>query len=372
MSERLVSTPSLPSRDTELPVVADAGGQQPSTVRGRRIALSILLFLALLAVARIAAPLWVGIAFGTMMAFTAQPAYRFMSARFGQRRALAAGLATMFAGVVVAALGGLVVWILTRQLLELVAILQHKLAAGSLADLIGERGVRLLGRVGIDRDQIAPRVTEELSRATGWAASAATTVLQTASTAALGLLVSLFSMYYVLVEWPHLAVRLERVLPLNPRHTRALVLEFRDVARSALVGAIATALVQGALAAVGFAIAGVPRALTWGFLTVLASFVPLIGTALVYVPIGVYLILTGSTGSGVMVLLWGVIVVMAIADYVIRPRIVGGKGQGHPFLLLIGILGGLEVFGLAGLFVGPVVMTMFVAILRIFERELDA
>ena len=372
MAGRTESTPSLPSRDTELPRVANAEPQQPSTVRGRRIALSILLLLALIAVARIAAPLWVGIAFGTMMAFTAQPAYRLLSRWLGTRPTAAAALTTVFAGLVVGAFGAFVVWVLTNEILLLVSVLQQKLASGSLIDLIGERGVRVLGRLGVNRQQIAPRVTHELSRATGLAAGAATEVLQAAGSAALGLVVSLLTMYYVLVEWPRLPVRLERVLPLDPRHTRALVLEFRDVARSALVGSIATALVQGALASIGFAIVGVPQVLTWGLLTVLASFVPVVGTAAIYVPIAGYLMLMGSTGAGIFVLLWGVIIVMAVADYVIRPRIIGGKNQGHPFLLLIAILGGLEVFGLAGLFVGPVIMTMFVAILRIYERELGA
>ncbi|MGZ6091986.1 MAG: AI-2E family transporter [Polyangiales bacterium] len=328
--------------------------------------------LSFLAVARLAAPLWVGIAFGTMMAFTAQPTYRFLNRHLHERRSTAAALTTVLTGLVVAICGTLVVWILTREVLTLVAMTQRKLASGSLADLIGERGVRLLGRLGVDREQIAPRVRDELSRAAGWAASVATTVLQTATSAALGLLVALMTMYYVLLEWPTLPVRLERVLPLDPRHTRALMLEFRDVGRSALVGTIATALVQGLLAGIGFAIAGLPQILTLGLLTALGSFVPIVGTAVVYVPIAMYLILIGSTGAGVFVLLWGVIVVMAIADYVIRPRIVGGKGQGHPFLLLLAILGGIEVFGLPGLFVGPVLMTMFVAVLRIYEREAEA
>jgi predicted PurR-regulated permease PerM len=370
MSEPVLVPTPVPVRDTELPnVPVDVA--RPSTIRGRRIALSILLLLSFLAVARLAAPLWVGIAFGTMMAFTAQPTYRFLNRRLHERRSTAAALTTVLTGLVVAVCGTLVVWILTREVLTLVAMTQRRLASGSLADMIGERGVRLLARLGVDREQIAPRVSGELSRAAGWAASVATTVLQTATSAALGLLVALMTMYYVLLEWPTLPVRLERVLPLDPRHTRALMLEFRDVGRSALVGTIATALVQGLLAGIGFAIAGLPQVLTLGLLTALGSFVPIVGTAVVYVPIAIYLILIGSTCAGVFTLLWGVIVVMAIADYVIRPRIVGGKGQGHPFLLLLAILGGIEVFGLPGLFVGPVLMTMFVAVLRIYEREAD-
>ncbi len=359
----------VPLRESELPSVSSTP-PRPSTVKGRKVGLSILLLLAFLAVSRLAEPLWVGIAFGTMMAFTAQSTYRLLCRRFGGRRGPAAAVTTVTAGLVVGAFGVFVVWILTREVLTLVALVQHKLASGSLADLIGERGVKLLGRFGVNRHQIGPRVSEELSRATGWAAGAASTVLQAATSATLGLIVALLTMYYVLLEWPRLPVRLERVLPLDPLHTRALMAEFRDVAQGALVGTIATALVQGILAAIGFAIAGVPQVLTWGLLTALGSFVPVVGTAAVYVPIAAYLILTGSTGAGIFVLVWGIVVVMAIADYVIRPRIVGGKGQGHPFLLLIAILGGLEVFGLAGLFVGPVLMTMFVAVFRIYEREI--
>ena len=366
-----ISTPPASQRDTELPRLSATDGQ-PSTVRGRRIALSVLLAIAFLAVARLAAPLWVGIAFGTMMAFTAQPAYRMIARRLDDHRGAAAAVTTVVTGLVVGAFGALAIWVLTRELFAVVSLMQQKLASGSLADLIGENGVRLLGKLGINRQQIAPRVAQELSRATGLAAGAAAQVLQTTTDAILGLLISLMTMYYVLLEWPHLPVRLERVLPLDPRHTRALILEFRDVARGALIGTIATAMVQGVFAGIGYAFGSVPQPVTWGLMTAIASFVPIVGTAMVYVPISIYLMATGHLAAGVLVLTWGVLVVMAVSDYWIRPRIVGGKGQGHPFLILVAILGGLEVFGLPGLFVGPVLMTMFVAILRIYERELKA
>ncbi|GAC1584389.1 MAG: AI-2E family transporter [Polyangiales bacterium] len=342
----------------------------PESKRGRRIALSILLLLSFLTVARIVQPLWVGKAVGTMMAFTAQPTYRFLSRRFGERRALAAAITTLVTGVVWAVAGAISIYVITRELMARVAIMQPKLATGSLPDVIGERWLKLIERLGIHRDQVVPRLQEELSRATGWVASTAALILQTTGSAVLGLFIGLMTMYYVLIEWPSLPVRLERVLPLDPRHTRALVLEFRDVGRSAMVGTIATALVQGGLAGAGYAMVSLPQPVTWAVLTALASFLPLVGTALIYAPIGIYFIVDGHVGRGVFILIWGVLVVMAFADYVVRPRIVGGNSHGHPFLMLVAILGGIEVFGLPGLFVGPVLITMFVAILRIYEREL--
>ena len=175
-------------------------------------------------------------------------------------------------------------------------------------------------------------------------------------------------MYYVLLEWRTLIVRLERVLPLNPRHTRALVLEFRQVGRGVLVGTVATAIVQGALAGVAYAVLGVPQAFTWGIVTGFGSFLPVVGTSIVWVPIGVYMIVTGHAFAGVCVLVWGTLVVMMATDYVIRPRLVGRR-VGHPLLVLFALIGGIEAFGLAGLIVAPMLMSLFLAVLRIYERE---
>jgi predicted PurR-regulated permease PerM len=93
-----------------------------------------------------------------------------------------------------------------------------------------------------------------------------------------------------------------------------------------------------------------------------------VGTALVWGTLPIYLIMSGRLGAGVFVLVWGFIVVMGISDYIIRPRLVG-KGHGHPLLMLVALLGGIEAIGLAGLIVAPIVMSLFLAVLRIYERE---
>jgi predicted PurR-regulated permease PerM len=164
-------------------------------------------------------------------------------------------------------------------------------------------------------------------------------------------------------------MRLERVLPLDPRHTRALMLEFRDVGRSAFLGAIATAVVQGAFGGVGYAIVSVPQPVTWAVLTAFVSFVPIVGTALVYVPIAIWLLMNGHPVAAVFLIAWGLLVIMALTDYVIRPWLVGAKGHAHPLLTLVALVGGVEVLGLPGLIVAPILMSLFLAVLRIYERE---
>jgi predicted PurR-regulated permease PerM len=335
----------------------------------RRIALAVALLVSFLAAAWIAAPLWVGLILGTVMAFTAQPLHWVLEKRLRGRRSLASGIATVLGGLVM--LGGGVVGfvVVLKESLAVLALLQRRLAGGSLGDLLGERAARLLGAVGVDRASASQRVQAELGQLSSYAAESVGAVLQATTGAVLTLVIALWTTYYVLLEWPRIGTKLERLLPLDPRDTRALVLEFRDVARGAFVATLASAVFQGLMAWVGFTVARVPQALTWSVLLGILSFVPMLGTALVWVPVGIYLIDAGHPGWGAFVLVWGALVIMAMTDYVIRPRLVGGRGQGHPLLTLVSLIGGISVLGLPGLVVGPVIMSLFVAIVRIHERD---
>jgi predicted PurR-regulated permease PerM len=364
---RFSPTPPPATRDTELPIVL-SGPLAPESQRGQRIALSILLVLTFLVAAWIASGLWVGIALGTVMAFTAQPAFRALARRIGDRRAIAAAIVTGLMGLVAAGLGALFLYIIVEELVTIGTLLEHKLQAGSLAAIIGEPAARLVDKTGLGRTAALTRIHGGLETAAGYAAGWAALVIQAASGAVLGLMISLLTMYYVLLEWRTIIVRLERVLPLNPRHTRALILEFRHVGRGVLVGTVATAVVQGLLGGLAYAVLGVPEAMTWALATLFGSFLPVVGTGIVWGPIGAYLILNGRPFAGVFLLIWGFLVVMTATDYFIRPRLVGRR-VGHPLLVMFALIGGIEVFGLAGLIVAPILMSLFLAVLRIYERE---
>jgi len=357
--------------DSELPQISD-NPVAPKTVQRRRAALGVLLLLSFVAVAMLAAPVWVGIVLGALMAFTAQPLYRKLSARLGERKKFAALVTTVVTGLVCVALGSASVYVLTGELFGMIAVLQHRLDAGTLAGLIGDHAAGLAIRIGLDDAEIVRRIQVELGRASSYATQAAGVLLQTTVTAVVGLVIGCITMYYVLIEWPRFPVRLERVLPLDPRHTRALVLEFRDIGRSALIGTMATALVQGVLASIGYTISGLPHAITWGLCTAGASFLPVAGTAVVWVPVSLYYASRGEISQAALQAVWGMVLVIGIGDYVLRPWLVGRNGKGQPLLILVAALGGIQVFGLAGIIVGPVMMSLFLAILTIYEREMDS
>ena len=353
--------------DAELPRVATPVPLESSQRRTRIVALGVALLGAFLAVARLVAPLWIGIAFGTVMAFTAQPLFRLLCRRLVHRRKVAAALTTAISGIVWCAAGAGIAYVFTREAVSVGSVLKAKIDRGSLEGLVGARAAHLVDGLGISRHAIMAELMNKASIAADDLGRAAGLLLQTTGAMVLGLVIGLMTMYYVLIEWVNLAVKLERVLPLDPRHTRLLVLEFRDVGRSAMVGSIATALIQGVLGGAAYAVAGIPHAVTFALLTFVGSFLPAIGTGLVWIPLGIYLLVTGQVVTGVLLLLFCAVVVVGVSDYVIRPRLVGKEE--HPLLTLLALLGGLEVFGLPGLLVGPMLMALFVAILRIYERE---
>jgi predicted PurR-regulated permease PerM len=327
--------------------------------------------LTFLVVAWMAAPLLVGLALGTVMGFTAQPLHARLSAAFGQRRRLASGVTTLLGGLLMTGGGVAVLWIFAREIAAAVQLVQKEIASGG-ESLVGPRAARLLGLLGIHRDVVLARLRDELGRVANLVAQGAGLLVQISAGAILTIVVALWTMYYVLLDWPGIARHLERLLPLDPRHTRALVTEFRDVGRRAFVGTVVGAVVQGTTASIGFVLFGVPQPLTWGALLALSSFIPVIGVLLVWVPAAVWLLTTGHVVRALLLTAWSLLIVMAVNDYVIRPRLVGRGGEAHPFLMFVALLGGISVFGVAGVIVGPVIMSLFVASARIYEREREA
>ena len=133
-------------------------------------------------------------------------------------------------------------------------------------------------------------------------------------------------------------------------------------------GTVVTGLAQGLIAALGFWITGVPEPLFFGIATALASLIPAVGTLLVWVPAGLYLFAIDHPAKAIIELVWGALLVVGLSDYLIRPRLVGDAAM-PALIVFIALFGGLKTLGLPGLIVGPVVMALAVAVLRLYAGE---
>jgi predicted PurR-regulated permease PerM len=363
-----VNTPEVPTsreeRDTDQ---SKNAREREATAQSERRALGWLAFVAAGLICWVAAPVGVGILFGTLIAFTLQPLYERWKPALGRWTAMAT---TVLATVsLLAAFGGLG-WLFVAKgsALARKSIAELLPAVGGPIDALG----RLTSRVGLPPQELAQRLRAAAEGLAARAAGIAETIVATTATSLLSLFFAMLTVHFILQNWQGLALRAQEILPIRPDYTRELFEEFRRVGRTTLLGTILTGLAQGVFATVGYAVTGVPEPLFFGAATAVASLIPAVGTLLIWVPVGVGLIVTGHTIAGIVELVWSALTVGAISDYVIRPLLVGGEGAVPTLVTFMALFGGVEVFGLKGLILGPVVVSLAIAALRLYAKEARA
>jgi predicted PurR-regulated permease PerM len=191
--------------------------------------------------------------------------------------------------------------------------------------------------------------------------------LQNTLTFTLHFLLVLLVMFFMLIDGPRLLARLQYLSPLRRRQNEAIVTNLRRVARAVLVGGLLTAVLQGIVGGIGMAVVGMP-ALFCGALMAVTALVPLLGTSLVWVPVTIWLLIIGQTWQAVFVVGWCAILVTNI-DTVLRPIFMRNSAGLSTFFVFMSIIGGLHVFGMLGIFYGPLILGFAVVMLSLYGEE---
>jgi predicted PurR-regulated permease PerM len=157
-------------------------------------------------------------------------------------------------------------------------------------------------------------------------------------------------------------------IPFSTQNAEALRTRFRDVTTSTVIGTGLTAALQGVAVGLAFTITGLPNALFWGVMTVVLSILPVVGSGLVWVPGVMVLAADRRFGWAVALTIWGLVVVGQI-DNVVRPIVYRRWAQIHPFITLLGAFAGLRWFGLLGLLIGPLALSYFFELIRMYRQE---
>ncbi len=331
--------------------------------------LSFLLF-------RLLSPFFAPLMWATLLAFMLQPANRRLLTR-GQKPGLAAGLLTTAAFVVVSGPVTLFVFAFLRQAGELLAKFQTEASERRLPalQLILELAPvqAVLARAGeftsLSKEQILASAAEAAQGALQQVASLGGTVVVGAFNVLSQFAFTLFLLFFFLRDGKGKLERGIRLVPMAASRKIDLAGTLGGVTRAVVLGTLVTSLVQGTLVGVGFAIAGLASPLVFGAVGALASLIPIVGTALVWVPAVVTLIAQGQTGWAIFLTLWSIILV-AGSDNVIRPLIISGSSNASTLLVFVGLLGGISVFGFAGIFMGPLVLTLVATLLQYADSEL--
>ncbi len=323
---------------------------------------------AVVAILWITLPVGVGILLGTLVAFSLQPLYERIRERTG-RAGTAALITEVLAGVMTfGSIAGLVFLFVMRGA-ALVHELVDVLSPGGSANRVTDKLAPLLDRLGMTPDELVAKLRDAATEIASRAAAIAEGILAETASMLLALFFAMMTLNLMLRNWRAISQRAQEVLPLRPDYTRDLFDEFRRVGRTTLLGTVVTGIAQGVFATIGFLLAGVPEPVFFGAATAVASLIPAVGTLLVWVPAGIILILAGRVTAGIVDLAWGAAVIVGVSDYVIRPRLVGGKESTPTMVTFAALFGGVEVFSLKGLILGPVIMSLAIAVLRLYARE---
>ena len=325
-----------------------------------------------LAVYQIIRPFFAPMAWAAILALFLFPLQRRLTVLLRGRDGVAALLLTLFTlFIFVGPLSGLAIAFATQaeHLLAILTDLVNRLREGGDGGVLAS--VPFLSGLF---DWLDQHLSISTSQIQGWALDGAKRLLQqlasfggTAFFSAVGTVLSftvmLFLLFFLLRDGEDIARVSVGLIPMRPDRKTALVSRMNAVTRAVVMGTVLTALVQGVLLGAGFAIAGLPSPVVFGVIGAVLSVVPFGGTALIWIPGALALFLTGEPGWGIFLALWGVLLVSS-ADNFLKPILIGGKAEVPTLAVFIGVLGGLSAFGLVGMFAGPILIALVLALIK--------
>lgn len=206
------------------------------------------------------------------------------------------------------------------------------------------------------------------SRLVSWIGASALGLIGTATRVGIQLTITFFGLYYLLLAPQTVWRGVLPFIPFSTRNAERLLERFRDVTISTLIGTGMTAGMQGLLVGLAFWVTGIPNALFWGVVTVILAILPVVGSGLVWGPGALALAIEGRYGMAIGMTLWGILVVGNV-DNIIRPMVFRRWAQIHPFITIIGAFAGINYFGLLGLIIGPLAISYFFELIRMYRDE---
>jgi predicted PurR-regulated permease PerM len=226
-------------------------------------------------------------------------------------------------------------------------------------------------------DQIVPHSELILRKAGEMVGSISHFLINNLSSATLGavqflfmLFVWLYTMYFFLMDGDKLLEKILYYLPLQDHDEQQMLDRFTSVTRATLKGTAVIGILQGGLAGLAFWVVGIPSATFWGVIMVVLSIIPSVGTALVWVPVALILGLGGAVGKAVGLFVFCGLVVGSL-DNLLRPILVGKDTQMHELMIFFGTMGGIFMFGMVGVIIGPIIAALFVTVWEIYGQAFE-
>jgi predicted PurR-regulated permease PerM len=326
---------------------------------------------------RILNPLFGMLGWAAVLAFILYPVHEGLTRRLRDRRSLSAGILTVLTPIFVLAPLSVLGVVFAGQVARLLAYWKdHRLV--SYTDVLDRlSGVPLIGNlVNWARENASVSATQVQE----WLTNGVESVLKTAATMGgdvalgvfgtlIGFFMMLFMLFFFLRDGRTMVEKLTRLVPAERAGREQLLKYLGEVTRAVVFGSAATAVLQGVIAGIGFAIVRLPGAVVWGVLATIAAFLPA-GSSIVLIPAVLYLAIIGRWGAAIFLACW--IALLWIAENLLRPLITAHHAEVSTLALFVGAIGGAAAWGILGLVLGPVLLSFVVALVKFAERQVPA
>ena len=319
----------------------------------------LLVYLAYL----VFAPFLVPLAWAAVLVVVSYPAYEWLARRWGKTPASIASAAGVTLILIVPIL--LVMVAFVREGVDAAQSVEWKVSNEHWAWLNHLWGLiqqRFPGTSPEDFTNVLRRYGEQ---AAGYVAARLGTILRHMATFIFDLGITILAMFYLFRDGHSMVERLRELLPFEESHRNRMLVDTRELIFASVTSSLVAAAVHGILGGLAFAVTGVRAPIFWGVMMAFFSFVPVVGSALIWVPISISLIVGGHTVRGILLIVFCAVIVGSV-DNVIRPWLISGRAEMGGLVVFIGVLGGISAFGLLGLVLGPIIMAMAASMLDLY------
>ncbi|MCF8044569.1 MAG: AI-2E family transporter [Desulfarculaceae bacterium] len=336
--------------------------------------LFVLIIAALAACFMIIRPYVNPIILGSLAALALSPVHHRILGFLKNRKTVAAALSTVLFAISVIFPVLLIGAILIKQGISSFAAISAWIEAGNM-DPYMAKAMELTGKyLPAVKERINPesldigKISLNFTRQVGtFLINSGKDIAGNISDLVIQLFFMLFTFFFFIWDEKTITNRILHLVPLSSTQETEILDRIKAVTKSAVLGTFLTAMVQGALGGIAFAVAGLP-VFFWGIMMAFASLIPVAGVALIWVPACFFLFVSGKTGAAIFMAAWCAIVV-SLSDNLVRPLFMQGSAGMGTFLIFFAIIGGLKLFGLTGLVYGPLLFGITAVLLYIYQKE---
>jgi len=330
--------------------------------------LNVLVFYALVVLIaylafRIIQPLFMALVWAGVLVSCADPVFRRI------RKRCAPGTAAMLSTLLVIFLLVLPAIVLTtllvQETVQFVAALEQAVESNPNRQHLNDVCQWIQAHVPLPFiEDMKSRLAGGVGEASRFVAKFAAAMVQNAAVLLFHIFIAIVATFFLLRDGDQLMAFVRQLLPFEKQRNEELIHQTRDLIRAGIMTTLAVAVAQGLAGGIAFAVLGLNAPVLWGFVMGFCSLLPVVGTAVIWLPTAVWLLLTGSWARGSLLMAGGILLIAGV-DHVLRPLLLSGKSTMNTLVALLGITGGLIAFGFIGLVIGPVIVAAAITILHV-------